>query len=110
MQPSSIKRVDPMSQLALTQYISSEADAIKQRQTAVETEISELTKKLAGLKETFLVLSGALQGLDHVSGYLQKASVSDDDSTKLQAFGSADPPEPKSQTLHKPKLAMKTEK
>jgi hypothetical protein len=77
--PSNIQRVHPLSEVALRQYVSSEAEAIKTRQASVEAEISDLTKKLAALKESYLILGGALQGLQHVGTFIEKHASSSED-------------------------------
>jgi hypothetical protein len=97
--PSNIQRVHPLSEVALRQYVSSEAEAIKTRQASVEAEIGELTKKLANLKESFLILGGALQGLQHVGTFIEKhASSSEDPPVAPSAEPAAASPLPASQT------------
>lgn len=97
-----IKRVDPLSKLALTNFVSSEKDAIKQRQQSIEAEISELTKKLAGLKETFLVLSGAIQGLEHVDAYLRREAEGGDGAKPPPAPAGGEGPPPETRHLKTP--------
>lgn len=76
-----IDRVEPFSRVGMQSYVSGEMEQLKNRSAAVDGEIQSLTKKLAELKETFLVLSGAMQALEHVQNHI-KMSEKDDAPSK----------------------------
>lgn len=70
-----IEEVDPFSKIGMISYIGGEIDSLNTRHKAVDAEIQTLTKKLAELKETFLVLSGAMQAMEHVKAHLSKVEA-----------------------------------
>lgn len=67
-----VEKVELFSKVGMISYIGGEIESLTQRHKSVDSEIQTLTKKLAELKETFLVLSGALQAMDHVKNHLSQ--------------------------------------
>lgn len=68
-----VEKVELFSKVGMISYVSGEIESLTQRHKSVDSEIQTLTKKLAELKETFLVLSGALQAMEHVKTHLSKS-------------------------------------
>lgn len=51
-------------------YVSTEMENLKRRQGMVQEQIESKKKDIASLRETLLVVSGALQGLQHVRAFI----------------------------------------
>lgn len=74
--PVNFRAVTPVESVKI--HISSEVSALKEKQQTIDKQIVEKQKELASLKDSFLVVSGALQALEHMSTFVsnQEKSVS----------------------------------
>ena len=53
-------------------YLAMEAEVLEKRQQAAQETIEAKAKELQGLRENMLVISGALQGVQHIKAYLDQ--------------------------------------
>ncbi len=67
-------------------YLTAEIQTLKAKQKTIQESLQNKGKELQVMRETLLVVSGALQGLQHVLGYIEHkeslpvpAGVSDKD-------------------------------
>ncbi len=56
----------------LQAYLTKEVDMLEKRQQAAQEAIEAKAKELQGLRENMLVISGALQGVQHIKAYLDQ--------------------------------------
>ena len=53
-------------------YVTAELDNINRKQALIQQQIEGKNKEIATLRETLLVVSGALQGLQHIHKFMTK--------------------------------------
>lgn len=80
--PSNVSELEGMAAYAERSiaHIDSEVAALEAKSKGIQEEMQTKTKELATLKETLLVVSGALQGLGHMRQYFdgERRSGTDD--------------------------------
>lgn len=54
------------------EYVAAELDNIHRKQALIQQQIEGKNKEIATLRETLLVVSGALQGLQHIHKFMTK--------------------------------------
>lgn len=62
----------PGLETLLDDYLKRETESLNSRQTGLQETIQIKSKELQTAKETLLVISGALQGMQHVAAFLQQ--------------------------------------
>ena len=60
----------PAADTGLRAYIDNEVQQLLTRQKHIQESIQNKNKEITSLRETLLVVSGALQGLQHVQAYV----------------------------------------
>jgi hypothetical protein len=53
-------------------YVTAELDNIQRKQALIQQQIEGKNKEIVTLRETLLVVSGALQGLQHIHKFMTK--------------------------------------
>lgn len=74
-------------------YLTTEMQNLKRRQTVIQEQIEGKNNEIVSLRETLLVVSGALQGLQHIHTFMMKeetaASSSSDAAGAAASSGGA---------------------
>jgi hypothetical protein len=61
------------SPLATLEYVRGEVENLRKKQALVQEQIDAKTKEIHALRETLLVVNGALQGLEHIQEFMVDA-------------------------------------
>jgi hypothetical protein len=56
------------------EYAQQEVEALRKRQAAIHEQVEAKTKEIGQLRETLLVLAGAVQGLEHMRKFMSASS------------------------------------
>ncbi len=76
--------VQPSFAAKVAAYVEKEVETLRARQTVIQEEIERKTKETVTLRETLLVVNGALQGIQHVRAFIlgegELSSTSSDSS------------------------------
>lgn len=59
---------------SIKEYIAKETQGLKERQAKAQEELLEKQKQAQALRDTLLIMSGAMQTLEHIANQLQQAS------------------------------------
>lgn len=70
---------------AILGYLRKETSALQARQTALQETLQAKTREMQTTRETLLVISGALQGLQHVQTFLAEQQAPAPPPTTTQA-------------------------
>jgi molecular chaperone GrpE (heat shock protein) len=54
---------------SITTYLKNELNSLRERQKSLQEEFQNKNKEMANIRETLLVVSGALQAIEHVSNH-----------------------------------------
>jgi hypothetical protein len=57
---------------ATVDYVLAEVNSLKRKQVMIQEQMETKTKEMQGLRETLLVMSGAVQGLQHIHQFMTK--------------------------------------
>lgn len=68
-----IHPVEPSFHEKITAYLEKEMQNLQEKQGNIKKEIDQKNKDVAVLRETLLVVNGALQGIQHVHAYVNQA-------------------------------------
>lgn len=77
LKASSSTAIEPPS---ITDFLDSELKALQVRQRQIQDDLQEKTREVQSLRETLLVVSGALQAVQHVAHHVKTR----DETTKEQ--------------------------
>lgn len=61
--------------LTINEYLTKECQSMKDRQRKLQEEFQEKQRQMQGIKETLLVISGAIQAIEHVMAHVSEAEV-----------------------------------
>lgn len=66
------------------QYVSNEVESLRTKQASIQEQIDKKNREVVSLRETLLVVNGALQGLQHIYKFMSQGG-SPDASSSLEA-------------------------
>lgn len=72
-------------------YLEKEIENLRKKQGTIQEEIDKKNKEAATLRETLLVVNGALQGMQHVQSYVTQEAA---ESSSTVIANSSDSPAP----------------
>ena len=65
-------------------YVTAEMESLTRKQGLIQQQIEGKSKEIVTLRETLLVVSGALQGLQHIHKFMTKEAVESSSSTTAE--------------------------
>ena len=69
------KAAPPRSKPETVDYVSGELENLKRKQAMIQEQMDTKTREIATLRETLLVVNGAVQGLQHIHKYLTEGGA-----------------------------------
>lgn len=79
-------QVDPAFERTL-QYVNGEIASLRGKQATIQEQIEKKNKEIATLRETLLIVNGALQGMQHIHSFMNQGATQDSSSSSPEEAG-----------------------